>query len=286
MASEDKPDIGQYKIHFQDSLGRGKFGIVYKATNIETKETVAVKLLKPAHARLRYINDEIEIMKTANHPNLLRYIDDYEGRIDEAYGKQEFWLVSEFCSLGNLADYACNFLLCTEHKLHIAKQLASALAYIHNQKPHFIAHMDIKPMNILFSKLENFHVLKLSDFNVYRIMESEIRTSNSSISTIADAEIYLAPECFDENEWNKSNISGYIAIDVFAAAIIYYQIILTRPGDGISCKGVEDNSIGKAMSVNRKRRFSRKMQPVSIDSHETALIKSFKTLIKSMMEFD
>lgn len=59
-------------------IGRGGFGVVFQALNVEVGDFVAVKRF-PLNAidaeSLSSIEAEIELMKKLNHPNIVKYID-------------------------------------------------------------------------------------------------------------------------------------------------------------------------------------------------------------------
>jgi serine/threonine protein kinase len=76
----------------QDKLGEGNFGEVYLGT--WQGSPVALKSVSDVLELRR----EIDILKSMNHPNIIRYFGIYE-RQDEAY------LVMELLSLGSLNTY-------------------------------------------------------------------------------------------------------------------------------------------------------------------------------------
>lgn len=45
-----KKKVANFVIDFHKELGRGQFGIVYEAVNIDTSESVAVKIIKKAES--------------------------------------------------------------------------------------------------------------------------------------------------------------------------------------------------------------------------------------------
>lgn len=62
-------------------IGVGTYSYVHEGLNIETKELVAVKVIKSRIMKnevvSRLIQDEINIMKELEHPNIIKVIDDY-----------------------------------------------------------------------------------------------------------------------------------------------------------------------------------------------------------------
>ena len=87
-----------YKI--QRTIGKGSFATVRKAKNRSTNEYVAVKVLskrKMAQDDIDSLKNEIEIMKTVDHPGVVRMIDFFE---DEAH----YCLIMELMEGGELFD--------------------------------------------------------------------------------------------------------------------------------------------------------------------------------------
>lgn len=101
----------RYEI-YKELLGVGEFGKVFKAKRLYTKENwqqssenitefVAIKSISKAKmdkVQLKQIQEEIKILTTLDHPNIVKYFDEYE---NEKY----MYLVIEYCSGGDLFDY-------------------------------------------------------------------------------------------------------------------------------------------------------------------------------------
>jgi serine/threonine protein kinase len=87
-----------YKI--QRTIGKGSFATVRKAKNRKTGEYCAVKVLskrKMTGEDIDSLKNEIEIMKTVDHPNIVKMVDFFE---DEAH----YCLVMELMEGGELFD--------------------------------------------------------------------------------------------------------------------------------------------------------------------------------------
>ena len=52
---------------------RGKFGVVYKGQEKDTKEEVAVKIMMRRHNKREDVTREVEILKRLEHPRILNY---------------------------------------------------------------------------------------------------------------------------------------------------------------------------------------------------------------------
>jgi calcium-dependent protein kinase len=75
-------------------LGSGAFGSVYKTANIANpKHFVAIKVLnkKNMAENLAYVMEEVSILNTLDHPNIVKYYETYD---DNKY----VYLVMEYIS--------------------------------------------------------------------------------------------------------------------------------------------------------------------------------------------
>ena len=85
----------KYRVDHSE-LGHGHYGVVRKCQNRQTKEYFAVKTIKKSKVgRLETLKREIEILKTMDHPNIIRLVDVFE---DDKY----LHLVTELCTGGEV----------------------------------------------------------------------------------------------------------------------------------------------------------------------------------------
>lgn len=114
-----------------------------KAKNRATNEYVAVKVLskrKMAPEDIDSLKNEIEIMKTVDHPSIVRMVDFFE---DEAH----YCLIMELMEGGELFDQILQREQFSENEARLAiRSIIDAIRYCHNLN---IIHRDIKPENLL-----------------------------------------------------------------------------------------------------------------------------------------
>ena len=226
-------DISEYlpskKYKILSKLGSGSFGKVYLAQNKFTKEKVALKQIKKSNKDLLSdgeIKDEIEILKTLDHPDIVRIIESFNT-------KDSYVLVTEYCEGGELFDQVRNQLSETQIAV-IFRQLLSGLAYLHS---HNIVHRDLKLENILIHETEKSKTtgedlfnIKIIDFGTARIFDNKKRKPQS----IVGSSYYIAPEVLKQ-KYNKE-------CDLWSVGVILYMFIVGHaPFDGCDDDEITDN---------------------------------------------
>lgn len=193
-------------------IGNGTFGIVYKAKNKITNETVAIKRV---FQDTRYKNRELQIMKELNHPNCIKLINYFYTKNK----KKEEYLN---CVMNYLPE-TLSHIIRKNHKNHIqmemilvkiySYQMLKSLSYIHSKG---ICHRDIKPQNFLIDP-KNYKLV-LCDFGSAKILEK----NQSSIAYIC-SRYYRAPELiFGATEYNNQ-------IDVWSIGLVIGELIYGQP---------------------------------------------------------
>ena len=168
----------------KDQLGRGVMGKVYRATDSQTGERVAVKALDPAvvgsSAEIsERFRREGEVLRQLNHPNIVKMIASFE----EA-GRS--YLVMEYVPGGSLQDLLiAQKRLPSRRVIQISLDLADALTRTHRLG---IIHRDLKPANILLAedgtpRLTDFGCAFLSDW-----------TPLTQAGVVVGTAHYLSPE--------------------------------------------------------------------------------------------
>ncbi|XP_057856286.2 LOW QUALITY PROTEIN: LEAF RUST 10 DISEASE-RESISTANCE LOCUS RECEPTOR-LIKE PROTEIN KINASE-like 1.2 [Cryptomeria japonica] len=150
-------------------LGDGGFGVVYLG-KLRDGRTVAVKRLHENNPkRLDQFLNELRILSTVHHANLVRLF-------GYCHQRQNLLLVYEYVPNGTLFYH-----LHREHpegekglswrtRLNIALETAEALSYLHFSVEPAIFHRDVKSTNIL---LDEYMRVKVADFGLSRVMPLE-----------------------------------------------------------------------------------------------------------------
>ncbi|KAG2444323.1 hypothetical protein HXX76_001080 [Chlamydomonas incerta] len=123
--------------------------------------------------------------------------------------------------------------------LHIALQVARALAYLHPT----IIHRDLKPANVLISDPGSASpVVKIADFGLSRLQDTVLITAHVDVGTAP----YMAPEALDARNCVITHHS-----DMYSYGIMLYEMLAgTRPWRGL-------NMLQVAVAVCEKQRRPR-----------------------------
>ena len=151
-------------------LGQGGFSIVREGIHLESSQERAVKILTKnaiGETQLLLVTEEIEILKSLDHPNIIRVIEIIEDTT-------KINIVTELCKGGELFDRIINCRTFSENTA--AKyifQILSGLIHIHEKG---YIHRDLKPENILFVDNDDDY-LKIIDFGISQKEGMNIKSS-------------------------------------------------------------------------------------------------------------
>jgi|GEM_PF-1151524 len=237
--------LGQWRIVRE--LGRGGFGAVFEAEELNLGQTQALKVLDPAMVAreelLARFRREVALMRQLVHPRIVRV---YDYREEVAQGLA-------LISMEHVAGCAVRDLLTTARSrkapvpeglaLTILSQVLEALAAAHGQG---VIHRDVTPGNILLAggtaeallaawgdeaaggtgalaaggrEVPLDPQVKLVDFGIAGLVE---RTELSQKSRVMGTTGYVAPEALD------ADAEVTAAADVFGAGAVVYELLCGR----------------------------------------------------------
>ena len=172
-------------MNYDKEIGEGGFGTVYR---VSFKKPFKGYTTAAAKSVTKFRKEEIDILKKADHCNIVKLIGSYFQVPNINI------LFFELATLGSLQDYLSDKSKPLSLKL-VKKWLtesALALQYLHDKN---LIHRDIKPSNcLLFDDL----VLKLSDFGLARELDD-----SHTYSSQKGTHRYMAPEIHKSNKFSR-----------------------------------------------------------------------------------
>ncbi|XP_057523848.1 receptor-like kinase TMK4 [Amaranthus tricolor] len=198
--------------NFDDNrkLGGGGFGTVYEG-KLDDGTRIAVKRLDHVGQGRKEFLTEVQTIGSIHHVNLVKLV----GFCAE---KVQRLLVYEYMSKGSLDKWVFNsdskhaLTWVTRRKiiLHIAK----GLAYLHEDCQKRIAHLDVKPQNVLLDEEYN---AKLSDFGLAKLID---RDQSHVMTQMRGTRGYLAPEFLGRKIMEK--------VDVYSYGVLVMEVVFGR----------------------------------------------------------
>ncbi|XP_037437204.1 serine/threonine-protein kinase ATG1a-like isoform X3 [Triticum urartu] len=201
--------VGEYELG--EMVGKGTFAEVFRAVHAPTGARVAVKEIDRRrvddHVR-RGILQEMSILGSLSHPNILRLINTIETG-------EKLFLVLEYCDGGDLEAYRQTHggprnRLPEATARDFARQLAEGLKVLRGQR---IVHRDLKPQNLLLSADGDAITLKIGDFGFARSLMHE-----NLAATFCGSPYYMAPEIWRGDKYDAK-------ADLWSVGVILFQLV-------------------------------------------------------------
>ena len=189
----------------QKKLGEGGFALVYEVTCDQYNEPFAAKIFPRKginHRSTKAFQTEINALKQIFDPHVI-----YCYKILES--EKYFAIIMEYCPNGSLFDYLnTKGRFKEEIAIPLFHQLLTIINTCHR---HNLAHLDIKPHNILIDKHGR---LKLSDFGMAGIYED-----SSSCLNYGGSLLFMSPEILQKIPYDP------FKADIWALGVTFYLML-------------------------------------------------------------
>ena len=284
LKSGQSVNVGRKTLSIEEKLGSGAFGTVYRARDVNSGDTCALKTINftaSDNSKIDLLRREVRTLQAARHKYVVQILGNDTLQLSQR--NKLFLILTEYCAGGDL-NSRLNKSSTNDKDMKWILQISEALSYLHSLTPA-IVHRDLKADNVLITNAYN-EDLKLGDFGLAReyVGLKNIGYDGQSMETYYMTSgcgpiHWVAPEFFKVRYTDKA--------DVFSLGGIFYAI-LERSFHWCGSKkmyGVfTDTPLGK-MGLGRAMAF--------VDAHMKVQFttsfrgsNSMKRVIEDMLEFD
>jgi len=197
-----------------ETISRSGMATIFKATDLKTKETVAVKVpfmeFESDPGFYSRFQREEEIGNRLNHPYILRFIPEEEGE-----NRSRPYIVTEYLRGYTLAHLLNSVRPLPEaDALKFASRLCEALVYMHE---HGVIHRDLKPQNIMICY---DGTIRIMDFGIAKSEEGR-RITFAGFSPAVGTPDYMAPEQIKGKRGDERT-------DIYSLGAMLYEMVVGK----------------------------------------------------------
>lgn len=190
-----------------EELGTGGMGSVYKASDTELSEKVALKLINPKIAAdkktIERFRNELKLARKIRHKNVCQMYDLNKEN-------EKYYITMEYVPGEDLKSFIRRSRqLSINGAISIARQVCEGLAEAHK---HGVIHRDLKPSNIMIDRDGNVRIM---DFGIARSLKSKGITGAGIMIGTPE---YLSPEQADGEDVDRRS-------DIYSLGVILYEIL-------------------------------------------------------------
>ena len=196
-----------------ETISRSGMATIFKATDLKTKETVAVKVpfmeFESDPGFYSRFQREEEIGSRLNHPYILKFIPVEEEQRSRPY------IVTEYLRGYTLAHLLNSVRPMPEKDaVKLASRICEALVYMHE---HGVIHRDLKPQNIMICY---DGTIRIMDFGIAKAAEGRRITFTGFTPSVGTPD-YMAPE-------QVKGKRGDERTDIYSLGAMLYEMVVGR----------------------------------------------------------
>ena len=203
------------RFNLYKKIGKGAYGVVFKATDKKTKEIIALKKLYDAFRNdtdsQRTFREVMLLQELNGHENIIRLLN-----VIKAENNMDLYLIFEYME-SDLYNVIRANILQDIHKRYIIYQMLKALKFIHSAD---IIHRDLKPSNVF---INSDCSIKLGDFGLARTLQNR---KNGFLPIVTD---YVATRWYRAPEMLLGATNYSKAVDMWSVGCILVELMTAKP---------------------------------------------------------
>ncbi len=210
--------VGHYRVVAR--IGSGGMGAVYRAEQLQpVRRTVALKLLRGrlSTRQRAYFEIERQTLAQMQHPSIAQIFD--AGTTGEGVP----WFAMEFIEGSPITEAARGMDL--DQRLALLARVCDAIQHAHQKG---VVHRDLKPGNILVTRIDGEWLPKIIDFG---IATAAARTGLADAAADGPIDLAGTPDYMSPEQLEGRLASIDTRSDVYALGVVLYELIVgDRPG--------------------------------------------------------
>ena len=227
--------VGQFRI--EALIGRGGMGEVYRATQLEpVQRTVAIKRLRmanPGSRQAAWFEVERQVLAQMQHPNIAQLFD--AGSLPDGSA----YLAMEYIDGEPLTRWCREHKVALRDRLDLFLQLLDGVQHAHQRG---VIHRDLKPGNVLVTRVNGRPLPKLIDFGI-------AAASGSETSEVAGTADYMSPE-----QANPTLGALDVRSDLYSLGVLLHELLTgERPLQSSSQAGAHTRTTAPQAPSERLR---------------------------------
>jgi serine/threonine protein kinase len=244
---------------FLAKLGEGGMGVVYKARNLYTNRTVAIKMLKSGASQIAMQRFQREAQATCafTHPNVVQAL--AFDVIDETA-----YLVMEYVEGETLSERLTKRGSLTEQEtMAIFRNVCAGLASAH---ANGIVHRDLKPSNIVLTRFDGRETARVLDFGIAKMVDTDSQAKLTQTGEVFGTPLYMSPEQLKGEKIEPAS-------DVYSVgAVMYHCLAGEPPHEGDSAYAIMFKRLGE--------------KPLSFEKHDKQISGDVESIVMKCLELD
>ncbi|MBX3372585.1 MAG: serine/threonine protein kinase [Phycisphaeraceae bacterium] len=209
------PRIAGYAIG--QEIGRGGFGVVYRARQIEPVERpVAVKILRTELAGpdvIARFRAEARVLARMSHPGIARVLD---AGLDDRHRP---YVTMELVDGEPITAYGERRSLSVRERVRLLAEVCDAVHHAHQRA---VIHRDLKPANVLVEEADGRHRPHVIDFGIAKIIEDGAGEAQTQTGARLGTPRYMSPEQVEGSD------PGDVRTDVYALGVLLCEVLTGR----------------------------------------------------------